>query len=620
MASPSQKLHSVTLGGRSRHLIEGLSQAQLDAFWCASKGGTDLAGGLETLSKIEAHDATVADVFSRVTKSRAAKGSAKELIQGPNASAISEALGGATGKELTERVDAVLGLTPEQVSGVREAMAAAGRLDAAALGRKRVAGAAARGATAAGRATRSAGGSLYRTADEAGTARTPDGSQQTAASQGSTAPRASQTVGRASRDLLRGRAGSGRPSPAQGQLARARARTAMRSVRPQAPMTVRGWVSSISTRTAHAVAQSAAAAAKGALASLVAVAGPVLAVGAVSVALVLAVLAAASASSGSGTGKVNPIYMDGLPPWVTEEMVYTAVECQEKYGDPAGANIAQMIIESNGGDHMSGLAEKNKNLYGIKGDYDQPEVVGSSSWQTGEEYTPGVHTTEYASFTAFRSHRDCIIFRSRFMLKHSPYSTNPLIQEAIEKKDSHLMFEGLKSAGWATSSSYVASLNDIFKTYDLEKFDHVTTAMLSAGTGGGGGTITDGPVSGSQQAVIDACNSVGSPGAGLCATWISQVYQAAGLGYPTGNANDMYWNWCHSSNRSELKPGMIIAVSTHSHTPMGGTYGHIGFYVGNGQVMDNIGYIRTISVDEWISYYSTTVEVKWGWVYDQPLS
>ena len=37
-------------------------------------------------------------------------------------------------------------------------------------------------------------------------------------------------------------------------------------------------------------------------------------------------------------------------------------------------------------------------------------------------------------------------------------------------------------------------------------------------------------------------------------------------------------------------------------------------YVGDGTVMDNIGYIRSISLDEWISYYGETVPVRWGWL------
>jgi cell wall-associated NlpC family hydrolase len=89
--------------------------------------------------------------------------------------------------------------------------------------------------------------------------------------------------------------------------------------------------------------------------------------------------------------------------------------------------------------------------------------------------------------------------------------------------------------------------------------------------------------------------------------------EAAGVGYVGGNACDMYANYCTSSNRSDLQVGMIIAVSTHSLTSAGRLYGHVGIYVGGGTVMDNVGYIRSISVDTWISTYDTTVTPRWGW-------
>ena len=84
----------------------------------------------------------------------------------------------------------------------------------------------------------------------------------------------------------------------------------------------------------------------------------------------------------------------------------------------------------------------------------------------------------------------------------------------------------------------------------------------------------------------------------------------AGYGFVSGNANDMYAEFCFSSNRAELKPGMAVAVSTHPHSSAGRIYGHIGMYVGNNTVMDNIGYIRTTTLDEWCSYYGETVPVR----------
>lgn len=110
---------------------------------------------------------------------------------------------------------------------------------------------------------------------------------------------------------------------------------------------------------------------------------------------------------------------------------------------------------------------------------------------------------------------------------------------------------------------------------------------------------------------------VGSPGANLCAAWVSYVMQAAGFGYPSGNANDMYYRWCVSENQADIRAGMVIAVSTHSHTSAGRIWGHVGLIIqhedGTYWVRENIGYINERPLQEWIDYYSTTVPAKWGW-------
>lgn len=142
-----------------------------------------------------------------------------------------------------------------------------------------------------------------------------------------------------------------------------------------------------------------------------------------------------------------------------------------------------------------------------------------------------------------------------------------------------------------------------------------STGTASAGTSiSSGNAGRGGNGSGSASAVVAACASTPSPGAGLCAAWVSSVFSNAGVCSVGGNACDMYNSWCYSSNRSDLKPGMIVAVSSHSHTVAGGIYGHVGVYIGGGTVMDNVGYIRSIDVGSWISYYGTTVSPRWGWL------
>ena len=118
----------------------------------------------------------------------------------------------------------------------------------------------------------------------------------------------------------------------------------------------------------------------------------------------------------------------------------------------------------------------------------------------------------------------------------------------------------------------------------------------------------------SQSQIVGRCYNVPSPGVGLCSEWVSEVFYPVLGSYPNGDACDMFWNWCHSRDISQLKVGMIVAVPTHTHTNAGARWGHIAIYVGNGMVMDNIGYIRTTSLAWWLNYYHTTATPQWGWV------
>lgn len=128
------------------------------------------------------------------------------------------------------------------------------------------------------------------------------------------------------------------------------------------------------------------------------------------------------------------------------------------------------------------------------------------------------------------------------------------------------------------------------------------------------GMLSDGPISARQKAVIDAAKSTPSPGGGLCAWWVEDVFSNAGIGNWGGNACDLYYAYCKSSDKSQLKPGMIVAVSTYPTDGLGATYGHVGIYIGNGMVRENIGYIQETPIDTWIESYGGSVTPKWGWM------
>ena len=152
------------------------------------------------------------------------------------------------------------------------------------------------------------------------------------------------------------------------------------------------------------------------------VAVPVAGVLAAIMAFLLAVLAISqivSALFGFWENEASKASLEGLPPYITYEMVEEALACQEEYGHPAGCTIAQIIQESGQGDRMSQLAERDHNLFGMKwwsGYAGCPEVAGKANWATSEEYVPGEHTQITASFIRFTGDAECIRFRSRVFL------------------------------------------------------------------------------------------------------------------------------------------------------------------------------------------------------------
>ena len=245
------------------------------------------------------------------------------------------------------------------------------------------------------------------------------------------------------------------------------------AVRAQAAVQAKAAEAAGGAKAAAAAKSTSAKAIGGAIASAAAPLGGVFAGVLAFILVALAVSQLVAALFGFWQNEAAKQSLAGLPPYITYEMVEEAIECQEDYGHPAGCTIAQIICESGQGDHMSRLAERDHNLFGMKWSSSFaacPEVTGKSAWATNEEYG-GEAVAITAYFTSFASDVDCIRFRSRVFLQAGHYANNPLIREAIEERDSDKMAEGLKDAGWATSSSYVESLKSAMDAYGLRRFD-----------------------------------------------------------------------------------------------------------------------------------------------------
>ena len=324
--------------------------------------------------------------------------------------------------------------------------------------------------------------------------------------------------------------------------------------------------------SAGAAKAAASAGGKGAVVSAVSsVAVPVAGVLAAVVAFLLAVLAISqivSALFGFWENEASKASLDGLPPYITYEMVEAALECQEEYGHPAGCTIAQIIQESGQGDRMSQLAERDHNLFGMKwwsGYAGCPEVAGKANWATSEEYVPGEHTQITASFIRFTGDAECIRFRSRVFLQAERYSGNALIREAIERHDSDRMAEGLKDAGWATDSSYVESLKSIMAQWGLYRLDSMTVEDLKDSTANGNAIVE----AAYSQLGVPYVWGGSTPGKALDCSGLTQ-YCYAQAGIRISHYTGSQYEELRRIPLSEAKPGDILYRS-----------GHVAIYIGD---------------------------------------
>lgn len=369
-------------------------------------------------------------------------------------------------------------------------------------------------------------------------------------------------------------------SAAKSQLAQAQ-RAAMQNIAGA----VKSATASVNTAIAGAASGSGVAAGGGVLAGVIAF---------ILCAVVLGQLI--SSLFGFWEAEHNKQSLEGLPPYITLEMVEEAIRCQEEFGHPAGATIAQIICESGQGETMSQLATRDHNLFGMKWSTSfasAPEVRGKSAWVTNEEYTLGVITTITDYFTVFVGYTECIRFRSRVFLQVAHYRNNALIRAAITEHSSDKMAEGLKDAGWATSSEYVESLKSALDTYGLRRFDSMSLADFRASAR-------------SSSAIVRAAYSQlgvpyvwggSTPGVGLDCSGLTQYcYRQAGIVIPRNTEAQAAFG--RKVPVSEAAPGDILWRP-----------GHVAIFIGDNKYIHEPSSGLTCTIASGVSYFTSAIKI-----------
>ena len=249
--------------------------------------------------------------------------------------------------------------------------------------------------------------------------------------------------------------------------------------------------------------------------------------------------------------------------WSAEDIARILREYSE---EKWAVRIAQIICESGQGDTMSQLATRDHNLFGIKwasSFASCPEVAGKASWATREE-AGGQVVTVMADFTVFKGDADCIRFRSRVLLQNSRYADNALIKEAIADRDSDKMAEGLKDAGYATSSEYVESLKSAMRAYNLYRFDGMGVDDFEKGAAGGDAIVQ----AAYSQLGVPYVWGGSTPGVGLDCSGLTQYcYRQAGISIS-------------HYTEDQLKELTVVPLSQARPGDILYKYGHVAIYVG----------------------------------------
>ncbi len=118
-----------------------------------------------------------------------------------------------------------------------------------------------------------------------------------------------------------------------------------------------------------------------------------------------------------------------------------------------------------------------------------------------------------------------------------------------------------------------------------------------------------------QRRLVACAYATPSPGEGLCASWVEQVFSRLGLGVVLGDARTIYQSYCHYTTTEDLLVGMVVAVPAQPFSAQGMAHGHVGLYVGDGMIMDAVGAgVRTVPLELWLSTYGLIAEPRWGWL------
>lgn len=131
---------------------------------------------------------------------------------------------------------------------------------------------------------------------------------------------------------------------------------------------------------------------------------------------------------------------------------------------------------------------------------------------------------------------------------------------------------------------------------------------------------TDGTATEMQKRIVEIASSQDTFGIrkGYCQAWVSRVYLNAGQQPQQTKpcASEAANAWIVSTDKNNIPLGACVYGKAFVHSDgtrtmcSGHEAGHVGIYIGNGQVASNVGGIQIQSLDSWAAAYEWK---GWGW-------
>ena len=169
--------------------------------------------------------------------------------------------------------------------------------------------------------------------------------------------------------------------------------------------------------------------------------------------------------------------LDGLPAWITVEMVQAAIDMMNETGYPASVVLGQMILEA-GADGSELANPPYYNCLGQKAHCYKES--GTVVMRTEEAWG-----TVTAEFSTFANYVDCMLaWGNKFT--RQPYVDNVIAckrDPVTGHYDADSFITALWKSGYATDPAYVSKVIAVMKGRNLYRFNYMTSADLENGLG-----------------------------------------------------------------------------------------------------------------------------------------